>query len=164
MMRKLLAAVMTGFIALFILAIPAAAGRQWCAKDPIVALNGHEVQILVAVPEEMQPAVTGPIHVFVVTHADVMQELIFTDSGFNGFGETVEFATRPGRGDIDEDDSFNARIRVSIQVDTSLLSMLDNVGNGDTVPIQVTIIMDGETTVFYGQSRGLTRVITVGES
>lgn len=161
-MRKTCVAMVLAIFAVCVVALPAAAGRQWCAKDPIVALNGHEVQILVAVPDEMQDAVTGPVNVIVKTPAGVTRELIFTDSGFNGFGETVTFGTRVGA--VAADGSFEAQIRVSIPVDLSILAGRNIDITGDTIPMQVTIITGGATVVYEGLSSGMTRVVIVARS
>ena len=161
-MRKTCAAMVLAVLAVCVLAMPAAAGRQWCAKDPIVALNGHEVQILVAVPEEMQDAVTGAVAVVVKTPAGVTRVVTFTDSGFNGFGETVTFGNRAGV--VAANGSFETQIRVSIPVDTNILAGRNLDITGDTIPMQVTIVTGGSTFVYEGLTSGLSRVVTVAGS
>ena len=90
MRRYGIAAAITA-VMLVLVSGPAAAGWQWCPKDPIFALNGQEVQIWVSIPEHYESAVTGPVEVDVFTPRGVSQEVLFTDEGFNGFGETVAF-------------------------------------------------------------------------
>ena len=94
-MRTWLVAGVFGVLALFLIASPASAGWMWCAKDPVIRLDGTSVQILVAVPQNLQSAVTGPIQVVVSVPPGVATELVSTDTGFNGFGETVRFMTDP---------------------------------------------------------------------
>jgi hypothetical protein len=141
---------MIGVVAVLVMALPAVAGREWCAKDPIVALNGNVVQILVAVPEGMDVDVTGPIHVAIETPEDVTHELLFTDSGFNGFGETVAFESVPGK--IKRDGSFKAEIDVTVPV------------AAEPLPMQVTVITDTETIVREGSTSGMTIKLMVGGS
>ena len=72
---------------------PAGAGRYWCRADPIIAFNGTPVQVWVEMPEEYQYLVNGPIRFEVTTPGWVESEVLFTDEGFNGYGETIEFST-----------------------------------------------------------------------
>lgn len=129
-------------LALLVLALPAQAAVRWCKTDPIVKLNGQSVQILVAVPDEYEPYVNGPVEVVVKTPHAVSRELVFTDSGFNGHGEAVEFedlVTAP-RGH-----TFLAQIRVRVPVDESALE-----SRGQKVPVQLTVITDDGERVTRG--------------
>jgi hypothetical protein len=155
--RKSLVSMALGVFALVILAGPAMADRRWCAVDPIVELNGNVVQILVAVPTGLEGAVTGPIDVAINTPTGVSQELIFTDSGFNGYGETVTFGALNTV--VSADGSFETQIHVSLPIDTSLLSDL----TATSIPMLVTINDGDETFVVEGESDGMDLTITVGE-
>src|SRR5690606_19310092 len=95
-LRRLALATTFGFLALLFAVLPASAGLVWCQGDPIVSLNGTQVQILVAIPADDQPRVTGPIQVEIGTPASVNRKLISTDSGFNNHGETVTFRDTKG--------------------------------------------------------------------
>ncbi len=72
-------------------AAPALAGRGWCRADPIVSFDGSEVQIWVEMPAEYEAYVNGPIEVTMRHPKGVETEVLFTDSGFNGYGEVVNF-------------------------------------------------------------------------
>jgi hypothetical protein len=163
-MKRLTGSIALAVIALVLLVAPVSAGRQWCAKDPVVALNGTVVQILVAVPEEYVPAVNGPIDVRVAAPSGVETSIVFLDAGFNGHGETVSFQSAGGS--VAADGSFTTTIRASVPVNQQKLRSL-GLPNG-AIPVQVTVItngeltwsddlpevVDGETTVVEGSSNG----------
>src|SRR5687767_7488390 len=79
------------FVVAAVVAMPADANIRWCKADPVVEFDGTRVQILVAVPEEMQSLVNGPIFVALGAPREVTKTLISTDQGFNGHGEVVRF-------------------------------------------------------------------------
>lgn len=122
----------------------AAAGLTWCRVDPIVTLNGTSVQILVAIPDEDQALVDGPITVTVKTPRAVVQELVFTDAGFNGYGEQVRFGDLWGR--IASDGSFPIQIQVTVPA-----------GGRRDLPMRVELVpANGETIAVEGTNGGLT--------
>ena len=156
-MRPLLTALSLGILALLMLAAPAGAGVTWCRVDPIVSLNGTVVQILVAVPDQYVAAVNGPIAVDIATDRTVTHELLFTDAGFNGHGETVAFSDyfqyHPPRSLLANE--FPAQIKVSVPMNGSLLPV-----GGPPVPVEVTVIpANGPTIVYYGTHLDASRVI-----
>jgi hypothetical protein len=120
-------------IALFLTISPTGAGIQWCPRDPIVALNGQEVQIWVSIPNEYQSAVTGPVDVEIWTPRGVEQEVLFTDDGFNGYGETVSFKER----DSLSGDAMGVEVRIKIPYD------LKAVEDGDLAVLVTVILPDG---------------------
>ncbi len=133
-------------ILLVLVASPVGAGLQWCPRDPIVALNGQEVQIWVSIPEQYQTAVTGPVEVDIRTPRGVEQEVVFTDEGFNGHGEVVEFFER-GRLNGDEMD-VDVRIRVPYD-----RSMVDR-GN---LAVRLTVILPDGEVIELEDDRGTAR-------
>lgn len=133
-MRNFAGAVVAAFVALMLFALPASAGREWCEKDPIVQLNDTRVQILVAVPVEDQRLVSGPIHVTIATPAGTERSLIFTDAGFNGFGEVVAFT------DLAHPHGPPTALPAAITVRVPLRERA-------TVPLRVTVIADGAAPV-----------------
>lgn len=143
-MNKLnLAGVLSLLILLWAVGPASADGWAWCQSDPVVRLNGTEVQIVVAVPDAYVALVTGPVEVKVNTPTAVTRTIVFTDSGFNGFGEQVIFGTLSGT--IGPDRSFPASIRVRVPIDTSHLAA------GERVPVQVTVrTSKGQTLVVDG--------------
>ena len=66
----------------------------------------------VAVPLEYQLLVNGPIEIKVQTPRGVSRELIFTDAGFNGHGETVQFGDNTAK--VNADGSFLTTIQVKV--------------------------------------------------
>ncbi len=136
----------TLFLSLLVLTAlttPAQASVKWCPdKDPIVTLNGTEVQILVSVPEQYVELVNGPSHFEIQTPAGTKTETIFTDDGLNDFREVVEF-TDLGRSRANGS-MIPTRIIVQIPIDESQL------GKGEQVPVRLTVISDGKSRVTYG--------------
>lgn len=154
--KKLMLAIAFGMLATLLLALPAMAARGWCARDPIVSLNGTEVQIWIAVPQDVMSLVNGPVDVVVRTPARVERSLVFTDEGFNGHGETVTFTNGPAR--IDAMGSFSTDITVVVPLD--LDRVLQETGSLH-IPVQVTIIVDGQEQVIEGWSTGITTSMQV---
>jgi hypothetical protein len=140
-MRRMSMALALGLLALLVLAAPAAASRKWCAKDPIVRLNGAHVGIWVAIPEEFESLVTGAIQVKVITPPGVSQELVFLDDGFNGFGEVVKF-TESKDLQIRPDGTFDVMAEVWVPIDRTAVKLQGM--KTKTIPLQVTIIANGE--------------------
>jgi hypothetical protein len=137
--KRLSAACILGLLALLVLTVPAGAyGVTWCRADPIVKLNGEEVQIWVAVPAEYTARVTGPIDVTINVPGTVSTKVLFLDAGFNGYGERVTFtssgSTMPGG-------TFYMSVVARVPMNGTL----------ETIPVQMEIIHDGqESQYFYG--------------
>jgi hypothetical protein len=151
-LKHLVVSSVLGVLAVLLLASPAAAGRVWCAIDPVVSLNGTTVQVLVAVPDEYVALVNGPVAVDIRTPQGVNRSVISTDPGFNGYGEVVTFSDFPVRV------SYVLPILTQITVSVPLTS-----GDVTSIPVQVTVIHGGNTTVTEGTSNGTT-VITFVQS
>jgi hypothetical protein len=164
--RKLLTAITLGLLALLVLAMPALAGRAWCAKDPIVSLNGTQVQMWVAIPEEYVQYVSGPIKMTISTPASVDREVIFLDEGFNGYGEEVRWAdlTTPTGGLLGAllgasqpalvaaDGSFDVVVQSTVPINKNLLF---NLLGTRTIPLQLTIVFaDGSTRMVEMKNDG----------
>ena len=170
-MKRLTGSLLLALLALLLLAAPVSAGRHWCAKDPVVALNGTAVQILVAVPAEYEATVSGPIDVLIRVPKGVEHEILFLDEGFNGYGEAVHVDAMGGA--VATDGSFDVRVRVSVPVDRQLLR--ERGLPGGPVPLQVTVVTNGplawdgglpavvggETLVVEGHSAGTQLALTV---
>ena len=92
--RGFVVAIMALVVALAAVA-PAQAGRRWCEKDPVFIIAGTQVNVVVAIWEEHQSAVTGPIAVTLYVPAEVHAILHATDDGYNGFGEAVSIVSLP---------------------------------------------------------------------
>jgi hypothetical protein len=135
-MRKMFVAITLGLLAVLMLAAPAMASRTWCARDPIVRINGHDVQMWVAVPSEYVSLVSGPIDIEVLTAKPVDAEVLYTDEGFNGYGEEVTFGALR-RGKIYSDGSFDLQLKVSVPISDRKIRK---------IPLQVTFTIGGEAT------------------
>src|SRR5215207_8186846 len=145
-MRTVGVAGVLGLLAIMCAVSPASAGWTWCQSDPVVRLNGHAVQLLVAIPEPYVALVTGPVEVTVKTPAGVSQVLVGTDAGFNGYGEQVTFGELPGT--VSADGTFVASIRVRVPIDATRLAA------GELVPVQLTILTAaGATQMVSGHHR-----------
>jgi len=136
-MKRFVGSLTLALVAVALFVLPATAGRQWCYVDPVVTLNGTAVQILVAVPEEYVPAVTGAIDFEISVPEGVSHEVDFLDAGFNGYGETVSIQTLSGA-TVAQDGSFEISIRAQVPVDAS-------VPDG-VIPVQVVVITNGDLT------------------
>jgi hypothetical protein len=90
-MYRFTSAVLIGILAILTIATTASAARVWCARDPIVTLNGVTYQLIVSVPEENVPQVDGELLFEIYSPKGTDRQLIFMDEGFNGYGEKVDF-------------------------------------------------------------------------
>ena len=141
-MRKMFVATTLGLLAVLMLAAPAMAGRTWCARDPIVRINGHDVQLWVGIPVEYVPLVSGPIDIEILTAKPVDGEVLFLDEGFNGYGETVRFGLmRKGR--VYDDGSFDIQLNVKVPISDRKIRK---------VPLQLTFTIGGEAVMSGGDT------------
>ena len=90
-MRRLLASIPLGLLALLLFAMPVGAGVSWCRADPIVRLGDDVYQIIVSVPEHNVKQIDDQLLFEVYSPKSVAQELLYLDAGFNGHGERVDF-------------------------------------------------------------------------
>ncbi len=149
-MRRSILCFVLVIIATLLFASPASAGRRWCSRDPIVSLNGHAVQVWVAIPEEYVPLVNGPIDIEFRTPTGMSRSIVMTDDGFNGFGEVVTFSDDP-RGKVNAQGAFTVQIWVSVPIDED---QADATAKARRFPAQITVIEDSRTQVFHGWSDG----------
>jgi hypothetical protein len=156
-MRRVILCLSLALLATLLIATPASAGRAWCARDPIVNLDGHIVQVWVAIPDEYVHLVNGPIDVEFSTPAGVERSVVFTDEGFNGHGERVTFVDNPAVA-IEAPNSFPVSIHVSVSIDETLANAELSTRS---IPMEITVIVDGESTVIHGVSSGSWIVIPV---
>jgi hypothetical protein len=142
-MRRL-TATLVAFLSLFLFAMPASAGWEWCESDRVLLLNGTRVQVLVAIPQDQLSRVTGPVTIVVSTPERARRSTVSTDAGFNGHGERVEFADlndgTGGRGG-----PFTALIAVQVPV-----------AAGAPVPVRVAVVPENDkSTSRVGTSDGV---------
>jgi len=133
---RLARAALVALVALVVLAVPAAAGKLWCRADPMVSIDGNEVQILVGLPEKYEDAVNGPIMVEITIPKGVPHQVIMTDGGFNGHGEVVTF--RETNKKVKQKHGIKVQIKVRVPVDRAKLK------NRDEVPIQLIIVKNND--------------------
>ena len=142
--RRGLAAILIGLIAALVVSVPALASLGWCRADPIVRLNGAEVQIWVAIPEQYRPLVNGPIDVTIKTPEGVTREVVMLDSGFNGYGEIVTFEDKLA-GWVKPDGSFPMKVKVRVPMNLAGMS------NSTLIPVEVEVIPEnGNSQHFTG--------------
>jgi len=107
--------------ALLLSAGTAAGGVVWCKADPIVRIDGLDVQLWVAIPESYVPYVNGPIKMHIRTPRWVQERrVLMTDTGFNGYGERVRWGY------------FTEAKRTSIKTTEAGANLA-------TIPIEVTV-------------------------
>jgi hypothetical protein len=167
-MRSRWGAVALALLALLLLAAPVEAGRRWCARDPIVRVNGTQLQIWVAIPEEYLPFVNGPIRTTVLTPAEVAREVVYLDEGFNGYGEVViwgNLRASPCRGDtcpravVAADGSFGARISAVVPLDRLALQQA---GLFEAIPLRMTVVYeDGSSDIVEAGGNHAAITVTV---
>ena len=160
---QLPSALLLGIFAVMILALPASAGRRWCAVDPIVMIDGVPVQIWVAVPDEYQAYVNDAIEVKIKSPKHLKRELIFTDAGFNGHGENVSWGDL--KDEIEGDGLIPVAVEVKVTFDKKRMEedfgkeeLEAELGKGMEIPLQVTVnigdVTDSfETHVMYGNHK-----------
>jgi hypothetical protein len=150
-MRRFLASLSLALLALLVVAMPVLAGKNWCMRDPQVKLNGTQLQIWVAIPEEYVKYVNGPIKTTISTPSRVTREIVFTDTGFNGYGEEIRWSDlkhctllllcSPAK--VAADGSFDVQVSVTVPVDKNLLFNLLGARN---IPLQLTVVYEDGTT------------------
>ncbi len=131
-MRRLAVTTIVPLALILALTLPAQARVTWCRSDPIVQLDGVPVAILVDIPQQYLHLVNGAVRVKVRTPKNVQRDTVFTDGGFNGYGESVEFTDLSA--EPNQDKRFPSTIEVSIPVEQSPAI------NQTNVPVQVTVI------------------------
>ena len=67
----------------------ATAARVWCRRDPVFLVAGTQVNVEVAVPQENERNVNGPLKVILTVPYNVKASLLLVDAGFNGHREEV---------------------------------------------------------------------------
>ena len=156
-MRRLVTALLLQVLVLALLVAPAQAGVKWCDDDPIVRLNGTLVQILVAVPEEYVPLVNGKVSVEIQTPKGTKREVVYTEDGFNGYGETVSFSDLKG--------ARSSWGKIPVQVIVRVPVNRSTLADGEDVPVRVRVIEQGEKAVVrYGTSDLTTSKLSVRSS
>lgn len=145
-MRRFLVSTLIPLLAVLAMALPAEAGLTWCKSDPIVLLDGTQLQVLVGVPAEYVPYVNGPVSVRIKTPKSVTEQLLFADLGYNGYGEAVTF------GDLKAttyETTFDTNIQVSVPFASGV--------NAESVQLEVTAIPSNALSVVkYGNASGTT--------
>jgi hypothetical protein len=166
--RSRWAALAFALLALLLLAAPVEAGRRWCARDPIVRVNGTQLQIWVAIPEQYLPFVNGPIRTTVLTPAGVTREVVYLDEGFNGYGEVVTWGDLRAsrcRGDrcpravAAAGGSFDVRVSAVVPFDHIALR---EAGQPRAVPLQLTVVFeDGSSDIVEASGNHASTTVTI---
>jgi hypothetical protein len=154
-MRKGITTIVFVLAALMMTVAPTGAGRMWCRADPIVSFNGTPVQVWVEMPADYQYLVNGPIQFEIATPSWVESEVLFTDAGFNGYGEEISFTTNSvgsqSAGDIwsrnesyqgigvQQPSTFTVSFDVTVPLDDHQLSK-DFGTRANAVPVRLRIV------------------------
>ena len=147
-LRRSIIGVFVSLLLLGGLAAPAGAGRGWCRSDPIIRVGNTVVQVWIAIPEEEQASVTGAINLVITVPRGTPREVLYTDPGFNGFGERitwVEVGAMPSDGTLP--------VSVAVSVPTA---------GGRYLPMQVEVVPEVGSTVYHsGQTVGVILTLTL---
>lgn len=153
-MRRLFTSLTLGLLALLVISAPAGAGsRVWCARDPIVLIDGTPVQIWVAVPDEYSGYVSDRIKIKISTPKDLERQVLFLDEGFNGHGEEVKW------GDIKDENPVDGQMPMAVEVkvkfnqkqmerDHGKSNLEAEFGKGMEIPVMVTVNVGEVTQTF----------------
>jgi hypothetical protein len=160
-MRRLILSLSLALFVILLVASPALAGRRWCARDPIVSLDGNHLQVWVAIPEEYVYLVNGPIEVTFKTPAGITRSVVMTDDGFNGHGEVVTFVDDP-KSEVNPNGSFTVRVWVSVPIDEAHTAADIKARR---IPTQITVVEGNTTQVLYGWNTGswITTNVNIGK-
>ena len=91
-MRMRIVSVVLGLFAVLFSATAASAGHVWCARDPVIKVNGQVVDVLVSSYTEMNASASGPVELVITVPSGATVNVLATDTGF-GFGYTVTLKT-----------------------------------------------------------------------
>jgi hypothetical protein len=95
----------------------AAAIRQWCRTDPVVAVDGQPADVFVAAPPDAPTRVTGPTRIEVAVPPGVDAVLVASTLGF-GQGEEVAFDELPALAVTEQ--GIEVRVRVYVPADDAM--------------------------------------------
>jgi len=140
--KPLITGAVFALIALAIVVAPAGAGRSWCRTDPIVRLGDTEYQLIVAIPHENVPQVDGALLFEISSPVGTEQELLFVDSGYNGYGEEVTFSEQASKGTHlftlgVQQTGKDFQVMVEVYVDGKLVSKAMGTSRGMQIPLPV---------------------------
>jgi hypothetical protein len=143
-----LVGVMLAALVFVIVIAPVDAGRRWCRVDPIFNIAGTTTSVDVAVYQDLQVHVTGPIAVTLSVPPETAVEVTYVDDGFNGFGEVVTVVYNPrlkvtSRG-------IQVRFQVVVPADTImpvLVTVTPSSGRASSVTGKTNSIVTVNTTV-----------------
>jgi len=140
--KQIVTGTVFALVALAIVIAPVGAGRSWCRTDPIVRLGDTEYQLIVAIPYENVPQVDGALLFEISSPAGTEQELLFVDSGYNGYGEEVTFSEHASMGshlftlDVQQTGT-DFLVMVEVYVDGKLVSKATGTSRGMQVPLPI---------------------------
>lgn len=147
-MRRGFVSVIGALLIVISMAGPAGASRGWCRADPTILVGGKQVQVWVLIPDDTVGLVTGPIQLAITVPRQTEHSILFTDAGFNGYGEAVAWIV-----DGDPSSDGNLSLRISVRVPTV---------DGQYLPMLVDIITeDGEVATMGGATVGLVLDLTI---
>jgi len=117
------------------------------------------VQVWVGIPQEFVPYVNGPTEVTFKPPKNIKQRsVLFTDSGYNGYGEKISWQDAPAVTDTAA--PLPLTIIVKLHVDQSKIDKA--FGKGTKVPVEVNanVGLITETYTQLGYSTNTTMLVT----
>jgi hypothetical protein len=90
-----LMSVVVAALVFVIVVSPVDAGRHWCRSDPTFSIAGTTTSVHVAVYQDLQVHVTGPIAVTLSVPPGTAVEVMYVDEGFNKFGDAISIVSDP---------------------------------------------------------------------
>ena len=82
--RRRTVAPLVAVVLCLLLVESATAARVWCRRDRVFLIAGTQVNVEVAVPQENERNVNGPLKVVLTVPYGVKASLLLVDAGFNG--------------------------------------------------------------------------------
>jgi hypothetical protein len=145
--RRLMGVMLAALVFVIVVA-PVDAGRRWCRADPIFNIAGITTSVDVAVYQDLQVHVTGPIAVTLSVPPGTAVEVTYVDDGFNGFGEVISVVSDPrlkvtSRG-------IQVRVQVAVPADTimpALVTVTPSSGRASSVAGKTNMTITVNTTV-----------------
>ena len=135
-------------LAFVIVMAPVDAGRKWCQVDPIFNIAGTTTQVEIAVYEDLQVHVTGPIAVTLSVPPGTAVEVMSVDGGFNGYGHAITVVSDPRLNVTPRGIQVRFQVAVpSARIMPFLLTVVPSSGRASSVTGNTNTTMIVNTTV-----------------
>lgn len=92
------------------------AAFNWCPDDPVLLIDGAEVNVIIEVPEGSQGLVSGPVEVKVHVPSGAVFDVIAFGNSFGHGPEIVEFIPDGEPGEVKVEALVSATERIPVRV------------------------------------------------